>query len=237
MNPIKKIIIDASRKWFDVASREMFETSINETRSDVFAAQVLSSLNGKYVPWTLPALRPAALATLLNDIVINQRETIVECGGGVSTIYIARLLKQMNKGHLYTIEHDANWIETLQAQIPNEREYVTFIHAPMQPLKKIRQGEWYSEDAVTQGLAGVRIDLLIVDGPNETLDDLQIRHPALPLLQPFFSSAHAVALDDVSRKGERIILAEWQKMTDLRFHIVSNMAIGLQPQAYKSFIA
>lgn len=237
MNLIKEFVVRASRKWFDIASREMFDTSIKEIRSDVFAAQILSSLNGKYVPWTMPALRPAALATLLNDIMINERETIVECGGGVSTIYIARLLKQMNRGHLYTIEHDARWLEILREQIHGEEDRVTLIHAPIQSPGKTLQGEWYNEDIVIQRLKGVQIDLLIVDGPNETLENPQARYPALPILQPLFSKTCAVALDDVNRKGERAILAEWQKKINLRFHIVSNMAIGLHPQAYKSFIA
>ncbi|GAB4539744.1 MAG: hypothetical protein Fur002_05360 [Anaerolineales bacterium] len=236
MNAIKKAIVQASRKWFDVSSRETLDAAIEEIRTDVFAAQVLAPLSGKYVPWTMPALRPGALATILNDIVINQRKVIVECGGGVSTIYIARLLKQIGGGHLYTIEHGADWIEILKEQVAAEKEFVTFIHAPMRPLKRIRAGDWYDEAVVTEALQGVHIDLLVVDGPNETLDDLQIRYAALPILQPFFSEKHALTLDDVNRKGERVILAEWKKQVNLNFHIVSNMAIGLQTDAYKSFI-
>ncbi|MCE9644890.1 MAG: class I SAM-dependent methyltransferase [Chloroflexi bacterium] len=236
MNAIKNTIIQESRKWFDVASREALDAAIEEIRTDVFAAQVLASLSGKYVPWTMPALRPGAMATILNDIVINHRKTIVECGGGVSTIYISRLLKQIGSGHLYTIEHDVNWIGTLKEQVASEKEFVTFIHAPMRPLQKIRTGEWYDETVVTEALRGVLIDMLVVDGPNETVDDLQIRYAALPILKSFFAEKYSLTLDDVNRKGEKFILAEWKKQVNLNFHIVSNMAIGLQPNAYKSFI-
>jgi len=237
MNSFKDFTLRFARGILETLSRDLIKDAVREARTDGLAAQTLAALDGAYVPWTMPALRPGALVSLLNDIVINRREVIVECGGGVSTIYIARLLQQRGRGHLYTIEHDAGWIETLQAQIPHEREYVTFIHAPMQPLTHIRSGEWYDEQAVLNALSGVRIDLLIVDGPNETKADLEIRYPALPILQPLFAERYGLALDDVNRSGERAILAAWQKQVPLNFHIVSNAAIGLQPDAYKSFIA
>ena len=212
------------------------DAAIREIRTDIFAAQVLSPLNDGFVPWTMPALRPGAMATILNDIAVNHRMVIVECGGGVSTIYIARLLRQLGIGHLYTIEHEVQWIEMLSEMVSAEKDYVSFIHAPIMPLQKIRAGDWYDVAPVLSALNGHRIDLLIVDGPSATLSDPMIRYTAMPMLKHLFSDDFAVVLDDVNRKGEQSILHAWQKELDLKFHIVSHAAIGLSSVAYKSFI-
>ena len=63
--------------------------------------QILAPLTTAYQPWSIFAIRPSGLVKVLNEIVINRRRCIVECGGGISTVYIAKLLQQQGQGHLY----------------------------------------------------------------------------------------------------------------------------------------
>src|ERR1041385_49769 len=77
-------------------------------RKDMLAMQALGPLSLTYLPWSQAAMRPSGLVAVLNDIVINHRLHIVECGSGISTFYIARLFKQ-HGGHIHTIEHYEGW--------------------------------------------------------------------------------------------------------------------------------
>src|SRR3954471_15653391 len=85
-------------------------------RKDMLAMQALAPLSCNYLPWSQASMRPSGLIAVLNDIVINNRTSIVECGGGVSTFYIARLLKRRG-GHIFSIENDDAWAKLLQKSL------------------------------------------------------------------------------------------------------------------------
>ena len=58
---------------------------------------------------------------MLNDIVTNDRKSIVEFGSGMSTIMIGRLIK--NNGldsRLVTVEHDKGWVDVLAGILRKE---------------------------------------------------------------------------------------------------------------------
>jgi len=45
-------------------------------------------------------MRPSAVVSLLNDVMnVNRRRSVVGCGAGVSTMYLARVLETVD-GHL-----------------------------------------------------------------------------------------------------------------------------------------
>jgi hypothetical protein len=121
------------RKVMDVSVHSQFLDSENEIKREILAAQYLAPLSGPYLPWSRAALAPSAIATILNDIIINNRQVIVEFGGGISTIYIARLLAKHNSGKLITVEHDLDWLKILQDMLDAEKisERVSLVHAPL----------------------------------------------------------------------------------------------------------
>ena len=182
----------------------------------------LSSLEEGYVPWSGSAIRPSALVSILNDIVINRRTSIVECGGGVSTLYIGRLLNQRG-GRLVTIEHDEVWSSMLRNILQEEelQDVVTVIHAPMSDSHHALEGnQWYDERAVSEALSGQRIDLLLVDGPLACGPDIQLaRYPALPFFAEQLDANATVVLDDIQRKGERRIARLWADEFGFHFDI------------------
>jgi len=160
----------------------------------------------------------------------------VECGSGISTIYIARLLNQLGRGQLYSIEHDENWIEILADLLKAEKERTTFIHAPLVQSSSSQTRIWYDISPIKKTLSQAKIDMLIVDGPPASKPGDLIRYPAVPELKDSLSDNCCVVLDDINRRGEKEILELWKKELNLDFYVVSHAAIGLSSSAYKSYV-
>src|ERR1043165_8497325 len=116
-------------------------------RKDMLAMQALGPLSLTYLPWSQAAMRPSGLVAVLNDIMINGRSHIVECGSGISTFYIARLLKERG-GHIHTIEHDETWAGLLEKALETEglAEHASVVFAPLAKARHTWSGsEWYDE--------------------------------------------------------------------------------------------
>ncbi len=240
MNRAKDGLIRLLRKLFDVASAEVTRSLADDIRRDLMAAQFLATLAppGHYLPWSRAALSPGAVATILNDIVLNRRRRIVELGSGISTLWIARLLKQQ-MGHVWSIEQDANWMGVVEAMLKREDllDQVTMIHTPLAPSPlSLTQGLWYQADILQSSLAGIEIDLLVVDGPENEGADPLIRYPAVPFFKDYMAEACAIVLDDARRKGEKRIIAQWQSEVGISFTLRGSIALGLRGAHYKPFM-
>jgi predicted O-methyltransferase YrrM len=208
-------------------------TQINETQQDTLAMQYLTPFSKTYVPWSDSAMRPSAIVTVLNDILINKRRCIVECGGGISTFYIARLLKERG-GHLYTIEHEEIWGNFLNEKLKEENldNFVSVIVAPLQPTELgIDGNNWYDVRVLNQQLTTQSIDMLLVDGPPAYQTKFKYaRYPAVPYFYRFMQkSDYTIILDDINREGEQNIVTKWEKYLNIRFErrlLKGNIALG-----------
>lgn len=200
---------------------------------DLHGWHVLSPLliQGGYLPWTTGSMRPAGLVAVCNEIVHGARTQIVECGSGVSTVLLARLLRERHAGSLVALEHDRRWAALVQEQL--KREFLDTIarvlHAPL-------HGEppWYAP-------AGLReipddIDLLIVDGPPAYDHGHGTRRePALPRFAERLVDSAMVILDDIDRPGERQVVASWEASTDWRFTLYESAGIAIGRRDHESF--
>jgi predicted O-methyltransferase YrrM len=176
---------------------------------DAVALQELSPLSGKALPWTEFSMRPPVISAIVADIIINEREDIFECGSGNSTIFVARLLAQLGKGHVVSLEHDEKWTAVTSRLIAQEglESFATVVHAPL-------VDGWYG----ITSLEAEGVDLLIVDGPPSHVDaDGQDRYPALPFFFDRLARGAAVFLDDAQRPGEQAVMARWESEFGLRF--------------------
>jgi hypothetical protein len=190
---------------------------------DNLAMQALAPLSKAYLPWSGYAMRPSGVVKVLNEMVINQRFEVVECGAGLTTFYIASLIQQQGKGHLYTIEHDPEWLAVVRGLLIQGglESYVTLIHAPLVGCELSLEGTpWYDRTVIAEVMGdGLRptgghraIDLLVVDGPPAyDLARQYARYPAAIYFQPRFAPDFAIVLDDIDRSGEQHILAQWQE--------------------------
>lgn len=183
------------------------------TSRDAVAMSALAPLDGPFLPITSYSMRPSGILTLVNDVVINRRRSIVEFGPGLSTIYLARMLRSLGDGgHITSFDHDAGWLTVLQRQLALESltEFVTLVHAPLKPGRwEFGAGEWYDEQVVASRVPA-SIDLLIVDGPPAYERARQhARFPALDAVRARLAQACTIALDDGQRSGERAIAERW----------------------------
>lgn len=202
-------------------------------RADAHAVSLLigplaTRLRG-YLPWTGHALRPFALATVLNDLVVNRRASYLEFGAGVSTVLAAKVAELNGLDlELVSVEHDAAWIAVVAAMLEREglAHRVRFLHCPLvdrvepPPVGPVR---WYEERPLLEGLrrSGRRPDLVLVDGPPASSGTMD-RYPALPFLrgQGLLAPEASVLLDDVHRPAERAIAASWSRSCSLSFRIL-----------------
>ena len=166
-------------------------------------------------------MRPAGLATVFNDVVLNGRRRVVELGSGISTVLLARLLCQRSPVggfRIAAVEHDARWAQWVTEQLDREGtgSDVVVVHAPLAPHPRAEQGlSWYDDAALTAGLhtalRGDPIDLLLVDGPPAyTAGHGLARYPALPVLCDLLAPGATVVLDDAERPGEQEVLRRWE---------------------------
>ncbi len=170
---------------------------------------------------SLPPLRGyAASPDFLREIVRavrgSQPQVVVELGSGASTIVTARALELNRNGHLYSLEHDAEYAAKTRTLIREHglEAWVTVIYAPL--ADQVVRGEnyrWYSLDQ----LADVAIDVLVVDGP-PAATQRHARYPALPVLRSRLSNRGVVIVDDTLRRDDAEVVARWSReFPDLLF--------------------
>jgi hypothetical protein len=193
--------------------------------ADIYALNILEpAFRGGYLPFTKFSLRPACLAMVVNDMIINRRKTIVEFGSGISTFAIARSIK--NNGldaTLFSVEHDESWLQFVAARLEKEKldDIVELVHAPLMPCELALDGsDWYATVVLTDRLNGCHPDMVIVDGPPAfESGKIKVRYPALPFLHDRLATAVSIYLDDVDRDGERETMEKWSAAYGLRFDI------------------
>ncbi len=191
--------------------------------ADLHAWHVLRPLlDGRpYLPFSSGAMRTSGLVHLCNLIVHRAPAQVAECGAGVSTIVLARLLAEFGTGCLTALEHDPGWAERVADLLARE-ELTGVARVVLAPL----EGGWYAADGVAQ--LPEAIDLLIVDGPPADRPELaEARRPALMSLEPRLAAGARVVLDDIGRAGEQRVLADWERETAWRFDRLADEAIAV----------
>jgi len=209
---------------------------------DIKSLVQLNQLHSGYLPWSGASIRPTALVFLLNDIIINDRKTIAECGTGLSTIYIASLFKQLEiKGNqIYSVDHDAAWIKIMERELKKNKldEYVHLIHAPLcrSDITYKNNLEWYDTSLLDRNIPENNIDLLFVDGPPAKEKGQEwSRYPALPYFYDRLSHNFSVIVDDADRKEEALIINKWQQKFPITFAqciLKGNIFIGGNYSSY-----
>jgi len=171
----------------------------------------------EFSQWTLD---PAALESLLGWVAAG-RESVLECGSGLSTVLIARALRERGAGRVSALEHDPRVAVEVRAAIEREDlgAWAAVIEAPLGPNPLAQPGcEWYAQAAVEQ--APPEVDLLLVDGPPAWEAGLErSRYPALPALAGRLAPGALVVLDDATRAGEAWVLERWEREHGIRFEL------------------
>ncbi len=206
--------LDARRR----ADSHRFRTSLDTLPSDLLRLQRYADLLAP-TSTRLPglghwAVTPGTLVTLLDEVYARPADvTVLECGSGASTLYIALALAERGLGgQVIALESDPAFAEETRAQLRRHGadRCATVIDAPL--VEQEIGGEqrlWYDLAALPEP-AG--IDLLFVDGPIGGTSPLA-RYPALPVLGARLNPAALVVLDDTDRADEKEILRRWTDAT------------------------
>jgi predicted O-methyltransferase YrrM len=152
------------------------------------------------------------LLLYLTSVVLDRRPaTVVELGGGLSTLWLSYAMEKSNHGgRIISLDHDAGFADKTRTLLATHdlAKYVDVRNAPIVDLEL--GGEiwpWYDRTA----LADVdECDLLIVDGPPGATRD-RARYPALPMLAERLAPSAIVVLDDCIRDDEKDIVERWRE--------------------------
>ena len=200
----------------------LYDHIILEIR-DTKSLQQLMPLYGDYLPWSGASIRPSTLVYILNDIMINDRKVIVECGSGVSTLFIARYIQKMGREiSFYTIDHESHWLDIIHEELNKQDliEFVQTIHAPLvhDSMCWNNEHKWYDMKVIGESFNETNIDLLIVDGPPANQRGQKFsRFPTVPYFNSWLKNNYKVILDDAGRPAENKISKEWEKQLGTTF--------------------
>ena len=186
-------------------------------------------LNNAFLPYSFWAMEPSNILNLLSTMQYQKYRTVVECGAGVSTLAIGKLLMQMGEGHVYSLEEDKHWYDVMCSAVAHDglSDYVTIVHAPLE--HNTTSGTlWYAAEATGRVLAQAgHIDVLLIDGP-KSIAPLS-RYPALPTFAPAIDSTSLIILDDSKRGNEKKVIKQWGEAFDIE---VEQLTATLRGQAY-----
>jgi len=150
------------------------------------------------------------LELIVDHALVARPAVIVECGSGISSLFLARCCAMHGSGHLYSLEQGAEHAVATRAALVRHGldAYASIIEAPLRPQRVgAIDWSWYDLDGLFDRLSAP-IDLLVVDGPPGGVGPLA-RYPALPLLASRLAPTGVIFLDDADRSGETALLARW----------------------------
>jgi predicted O-methyltransferase YrrM len=176
----------------------------------------ITTMSAMDVPYPLPlgghwALGWDAAVLLAQQVGSTRPEIVVELGSGASSLVIGLQLRHAGRGHLYTLDHIPGYAATTRGHVVafGLEPWVTVLDAPLvdQPISD-ELFSWYRVPDQVKALP--RIDLLVVDGPPQSVDRRgSPRYPALPILGDQLGPGSVVFVDDANRAGDRRMLERW----------------------------
>lgn len=212
LNKINRRMLTRDRfEQVDRNSRRENRREIANHFHQVEATIQLESLYG--FTHALPPSRSwAASPDLVLEVVtlVNTRkpQLIVELGSGLSTLWIARMLKENGGGKFVSIDHDPHFAAQTRQRL-EAQELSEFVDLRVGELESQTWNEglqnWYPTSLVTDLH---EIDFLLVDGPPRN-DSGTYRWPAMWELEGRMSEHATVVLDDVIRDEESDLAKAW----------------------------
>lgn len=180
-------------------------------------------------PPTLPTdftASPRTMQSLVTEVLSRPGPlSIVECGSGASTVWLAAACRRAGSGAVLALEHNERYArEATQAlQLCGLSDYAEVRHAPLVSLSLDGQNfSWYDPTAYND----VRqIDLLFVDGPPGSTGPLA-RYPALPLLADALAPGALVVVDDIERSEEATVVQRWMDAQHFEQNLVEVSRAG-----------
>lgn len=201
-------VIEATRSSVHRAVTELIAAGRDQTRAVEALFQLMghTDFEAPMPPsgrWAMDARSLLELSGLIKE---SRPSLVVELGGGTSTVWTGRLLKEFG-GRVVSIDHDAQFAEITRWNVGRHGigETVEVRLAPLALWPDGAGAPWYDTSAF-EDLKD--IDLLIVDGPPATVAT-DARFPALPAFSSRLADGAYVVLDDADRPAEMAAVERW----------------------------
>jgi predicted O-methyltransferase YrrM len=206
------VIYQQDEKILDLLRQGTYQRSQDYRQIEsLFSIFSLLKLNHPLPPMREWAISPDFAAKIIALIYERKPQLIVEASSGVSTLVSAYCLKQIGRGNVLALEHEAQYAQLSNGNVHRHglQEIAQVIHAPLTSVSiGDRTWLWYDFEKIRHLLQP--IDFLIIDGPPGDLQPLS-RYPVLPLLWDVLSQDAIVLLDDGDRPDEQAVVARWQQ--------------------------
>lgn len=159
------------------------------------------------------AASPDLVLLLLDELRRVRPRVIVECGSGVSTLWLALAVRRYGLDtRIVSLDHDAHFggLTTQTLREHGVDDIARVQHAPLVDVGLPgHESRWYDPSG-WENLAD--IGMLIVDGPPTTTGP-GARYPALPLLLDRLAPTATVVLDDMDRADEQDVVRRWTALS------------------------
>lgn len=169
------------------------------------------------LPQTVMSMSATAICHIINDIILNDRSSIIEFGSGNSTVYIAEFIKQSNREiDFISIDDNLAWLKLVESWLLESKldqaaatYYVPTSECSPADLPNNRGSKWFDTSRIKKIITDKKFDLVIVDGPQGRLSPF-VRSAALPILiENNLASSFGLLLDDTDRDEEMEIFSNW----------------------------
>ena len=212
----------------DRVTREQYRTLRSQNEAALDARRIID--HGAFpLPRAGGWAASSDLLALLGELTLARRPAhIVELGSGLSTVFLAELLRRHGHGRITSIDHDAQYAEQTRERLRARGldDLVTVVCAPIreQEIEGARY-PWYDCEQLEDVDC---IDLLLVDGPIGS-SARSCRYPALPVFKGRLSADAVIVVDDADRDDERAMVAAWSADygMDLEWHALDGGAAVL----------
>jgi predicted O-methyltransferase YrrM len=160
------------------------------------------------------AASPDVVLLLVQEVCARKPRLIVECGSGVSTLWLALTIQKYGlDSRVVALDHDAHYAsQTRESLTRHGVDHLAEVrYAPLRTIDlPDHETPWYDLGAIAD-LDG--IGLLFVDGPPEATGP-RVRYPAVPLLRDRLAPQATIVLDDLMRQSEQEITRAWDSTLD-----------------------
>jgi len=213
---------------------------LDQVQQDLESLHHLPELDLSYIPWTEAALQPAGVRALLNEVIIHGRQSILEFGSGISTLYLADHFDGQGEGQIISIEEDEKWaaiVEDYLDELNLSKERFQILRAPLKPFDgSERPAFWYDTEFLRSELRQKTFDIVFVDGPVSWREENEYaRSPALPFAKDYLQEESVIFLDDAGWGDQKEIFQRWGNGYDLDTELVAGMGVLRPPSSNATY--
>jgi hypothetical protein len=196
-------------------ARHRAERQIRNAEDSVMMFSLLGSPAPPLGTWTIEG----DFGQLIAREMTVGRQSVVECGSGVTTLIVATYLRANSSGRLYSLEHDPTYAD-YTAKLLEASGLSAWVEIIVAPLVRQSFGpitvEWYDPSAIARHLPA-HVDLLLVDGPPSRGN--LARWPVVEVLNDRLTSGAVILVDDGRRRRERLTAFHWESAhTDFQLY-------------------